>query len=237
MYVGVDGCKSGWFYLSQDESAYSFGTVRDLRDLTELFGFESRVFVDVPIGLKESGEEERLCDLEARKLLGSPRGSSVFRVPCRQAVYADNYEEASRLNELHTGKKLSKQAWGIVPKIRETDELLCSVPQARNCFREVHPEVCFRGLMGNSAQYNKKTAEGAEERLRVLQHHGDPYLLETVSRAQSRFRPSSVGQDDILDAAVALICAMREKECVTLPATPEIDPKGIRMEISFLRAK
>lgn len=54
-------------------------------------------------------------------MLGPGRGSSVFPVPCRQAVHSETYHEASKINKEVLGRGLSKQGWGIVPKIREVD--------------------------------------------------------------------------------------------------------------------
>jgi len=52
------------------------------------------------------------------------RKSSIFPVPCREAVYAETYEKACEVNKLLTGKLISKQAWNIVPKIRDVDRFL-----------------------------------------------------------------------------------------------------------------
>ena len=72
------------------------------------------VLIDIPIGLPK--KESRLCDLLARDKLG-PRRSSVFTVPCRDAVYAKNYKEACHTNLRFLEKKISIQAWNICPKI------------------------------------------------------------------------------------------------------------------------
>ena len=78
------------------------------------------ILIDIPIGLKTGGSGERLSDLGARSILKA-RKSSIFPVPCREAIYAKTYKEACEVNERLTGKRISKQAWNIVPKIRDVD--------------------------------------------------------------------------------------------------------------------
>lgn len=56
------------------------------------------------------GDGERLSDTGAREILKT-RKSSIFPVPCREAVYAETYEKACEVNERLTGKHISKQAW------------------------------------------------------------------------------------------------------------------------------
>jgi predicted RNase H-like nuclease len=76
----------------------------------------------MPIGLPERGP--RACDLEARRLLGPGRASSVFPAPIRPVLVATSYDDACQIRLQVEGKKLSRQAWVIVPKIREVDDML-----------------------------------------------------------------------------------------------------------------
>ena len=93
---------------------------------------------------------------------GQPRGSSVFPAPCRAAVHAATYEEASAVNRQKTGRGLSQQAWGIAPKIKQVDDAITSECQ-RWAF-EVHPEVCFWALnQRRPMAHNKKTQEGVQK--------------------------------------------------------------------------
>jgi predicted RNase H-like nuclease len=73
--------------------------------------------------LKNGVQGERLSDLGARRILKA-RKSSIFPVPCREAVYMESYEKACEVNEKLTGKRISKQAWNIIPKIRDVDSFL-----------------------------------------------------------------------------------------------------------------
>ena len=129
--IGIDGCKSGWVLASADSGSSNvcFEVVPDLR---ELFASAERgdycVVIDIPIGLPEDGL--RPCDLEARKAIG-PRASSVFPTPCRASLTGwREYRAACDLNEEACGKRLSRQAFAILPKIREVDQLVTPEMQA-----------------------------------------------------------------------------------------------------------
>jgi predicted RNase H-like nuclease len=180
--------------------------------------------IDIPIGLLGG---PRACDKAARKLLGQPRGSSVFPAPCRPALGAQTYAEASSINRQKTTRGLSQQAWGIAPKIKQVDDLITS--ECQPWAFEVHPEVCFWALAGERPMaHNKKTRDGAAERI-VLLRRVFPEIETHLANRSAR-----VGADDLLDAAVAAWTALRwnrgEAECV---CSPERDDKGIETTIYF----
>ena len=95
--AGVDGCRSGWFYVHLKHGELDFGIASRFADLAVLLPEESRVFVDIPIGLIDEGEEGRSCDSQARKLLG-PRRSSIFSPPCRAVLKSADYDEAREIS-------------------------------------------------------------------------------------------------------------------------------------------
>ena len=55
----------------------------------------SRTAIDIPIGLLDGS---RAYDNAARKLLGQPRGTSIFAAPCRAAISAPTHASASQVN-------------------------------------------------------------------------------------------------------------------------------------------
>jgi predicted RNase H-like nuclease len=233
-YIGVDGCKKGWFYVSLDDrDHWETDVISDIQHLIDRFQKARLILVDVPIGLRKEGPYERLCDKEARKVLGPKRGTSVFPVPCRTAVYASSYEEASRINKERMGRGLSKQSWAISQKIREVDDLLMT-SEARKLMREVHPEICFWGLNGGgSMMHPKRTREGFDERLGVL---GKIYgrSEELFEEAWLKHGGWDVTRDDILDAlAVAITAKFGFGALKTLPEIPEKDAKGLPMEMVY----
>ena len=70
----------------------------DFRQVLDLEPKPSVVAVDMPIGLlEEPSSGGRECDKEARRLLGTPRRSSVFTPPTKPALASATYEEAQSL--------------------------------------------------------------------------------------------------------------------------------------------
>lgn len=106
--------------------------------------------VDMPIGLPERvGIGGRAAEQAVRPGLG-PRQSSVFSVPSRKAVYAEDYQEACRraLETSDPPRKVSRQTFHLFPKIREVDGFLLADAGWRERLVECHPEVAFRVLNG-----------------------------------------------------------------------------------------
>ena len=230
---GVDGCPAGWFYIGLESTgAIRWGVVPMLADLVRTVGDSDRIFVDIPIGLPEGGEG-RQCDREARRRLG-PRGSSVFPAPVRAVIGIDTYEDANRRSRAVADKGLSQQAFAIVRKVGEVDTLLRRCSKARRLVREVHPEVCFWALAGETPMsVRKKAAAGFRERVAVL-NSLRPSAPDEVSEIARAYRRKDVARDDIADAFVAALTASQPLERLrTLPAVPEYDQCGLPMEMVY----
>jgi predicted RNase H-like nuclease len=214
-----------------DNESWDIGILNNISELSNILTDYKLILVDIPIGLKENGTSERLCDLEARKVL-SLRKSSVFPAPCRQALNCYSYDEASRVNCEHTGRKLSKQTWEISGKIKQMDDFLAGV----NTFgkvREFHPEIGFWALNHKVEMQNKKkTSEGFEERLNSLSKYC-PFAKDIVIKAIVKYRTTEVARDDILDALAGAVTAKYSDSLGTLPQLPEKDYRGLAMEIVF----
>jgi predicted RNase H-like nuclease len=233
--LGVDGCRGGWIYFRLDAGETTYGVVRALAEIVAHSSEGDLILADVPIGLLEDGPDERACDLEARRRL-SPggRGSSVFPVPCRAAVYAGSYDEASRLNEERTGRRLSKQSWAITPGIREADELMRTSDPARARLREAHPEVLFWALAGRPMTHSKKTQEGLLERVGLLEDAW-PGTEELAAAAFVEHGGYRVDRHDVVDALAAALSASRPEALASLPENPPKDAFGIPMEMVYPR--
>jgi predicted RNase H-like nuclease len=107
-YVGADGCKKGWFTVGLDgETGWEVKCFDYITELWAHYKNTKLILIDMPIGLRDSGTGERVCDREARRLLGRKWRSSVFTVPCRPAVYAVTYDTANGINKELTGRALS----------------------------------------------------------------------------------------------------------------------------------
>lgn len=231
--VGVDGCRAGWFAVEMNwNGEWACDIFSDIGEIWQRRSPASApILIDIPIGLATDGA--RTCDVMARKVLKN-RASSVFPVPCRKALAAMNYQDASQINFQETGKKLSVQTWNITARIREVDEFLIAVPQARGLIRESHPEVGFWALAGaQPMNFNKKTADGHWERKRVLTHHL-PLCEDIIASARSNFTGKDLATDDILDAlALAVTGLSPPQTIVSFPPNPPRDSRQLCMEIVY----
>src|SRR6476646_6039199 len=154
-FAGVDGCRRGWV------AAFAQAVGGDVRvrivarfaDVLAAPEAPSVVAVDIPIGLPARvGYGGRAAENAVRPLLGA-RQSSVFSVPSRAALVAEDYREACRiaLETSNPPRMVSKQLFMIAPKIREVDGCLLADTAARARVFEVHPELAFWRLNGGGA--------------------------------------------------------------------------------------
>jgi predicted RNase H-like nuclease len=228
---GVDGCQAGWIALTLETQSRKIEPKRftTFAELVNARATSTIIAIDIPIGLPDQGH--RLCDQQARQLLGCPRCRSVFRAPIRAMLSACTHAEACRIGRSIDGKGLSVQTWGIMPKIREVDQRLRKDDALRNRVREVHPEVCFYHLAGRQPMTSsKKHAAGQKERQALL----EGVFGDATGHVLARRRELHSAVDDILDAFAALWTAERivSKQFFTLPPNPPLDAFGLRMEIS-----
>ncbi|MGD8991537.1 MAG: DUF429 domain-containing protein [Desulfobacterales bacterium] len=231
-FVGVDGCKKGWFAVSLGSGRnWAIDVYKTINVLWDAVKPLSMMFIDIPIGLPHSNR--RACDLETRQLLGR-RGSSVFGVPCRRALQAKNYHQACRINKQVVGVKLSIQAWQIAAKIKEVDTWLQNTRKAQSMVCESHPELCFWALAGkHSMAYPKKTVQGFTERYSVLKKIY-PQSGAIVKQALNAFQRKELARDDILDALVLAVSArFSAGKPKTVPLKPALDKKGLAMQIVY----
>ncbi len=235
-HVGVDGCKAGWFAVTRNSEGLAWQLFPAINDLVSAFLGAERIFIDVPIGLPWADAPIRPCDRLAREVLGRPRKSSVFPVPCREALDADGVKAARKINRAHIGRSVSAQTCGISPKISEVDRLLSSIREQRHGIHEIHPAVCFWALADRSPmKYSKTSVEGREERLRVLQRF-EPGVSVLLDDVRSKTLRKNVQTDDVLDATVAFITAeASQEELASLAGKSSHDPAGLPMEMLYLR--
>lgn len=227
MYLGIDGCPGGWVAVDVTQRwVQVFSTMEALWE--RMAGHLALALIDIPMGLP--ADTYRVCDLEARRLLGAKR-SSVFLVPCRPAVYAATFPEANALSRQWMGKGVSLQTWNVCSKIREMDQFL----HCHGCgqlFRESHPELAFAWLAGGEPLLSKKQGcGGRQERLdllRAAQPDMGDWLCTAIRTIPNRLaRP-----DDILDAAVLALAAARgEQNLAAVPTPAPLDAMGIPMQI------
>ena len=211
MYIGVDGCSTGWVAVQFDEEGYEDTNLYEhIQELWKAHGeVAEQILIDVPIGLRENSNGKRPCDDAARKKLSPNRHSSVFPVPVRAAVHEGSYEDAKETQEKRTDGSLGVQSWGIADKIAELDSFLCETePEAVGTIREAHPEVCFWALNGESATEYSKTGQPAPafwERIEILETI-DGSIIDDIRDASTDLM-AEVGNDDVIDAFVLALTA------------------------------
>ena len=233
---GVDGAAGGWVMAITDatdgaEVEFSLWTSFD-----ELWAQARRqslvaVGIDMPIGLPSTAR--RPSDVDARALLG-PRRSSLFWSPPAAALDASDYSEANRAAREHLGMGLSKQAYNLLPKIREVRAALSPADFAAGavpCAAEVHPELSFAAMAAtlrmatSSGQSDNPISDGEQATASEPLQHPKRYQagiaerLTLLSSCYARITESAVLEplvgpphptlDDLLDAAAAAWTARR----------------------------
>ncbi len=233
-YVGVDGCHSGWVAVAlRSGQAPRLAVFDDVASLWQAHHDADAICIDMPIGLLEAGPAQRVCEHEARQQLGARR-SSVFPVPCRQAVYMNTDCRADEANRKHLGRGLSRQALAIRQKIRQVDELLCGDARARAIFKEVHPELLFWAMNGKKPMaYWKKRGEGEKERESLLAEVVGVAVLGDVMETERTYLRRDLQTDDALDALAAAVAASHHRELVSLPENPPRDAYGLPMRMVY----
>ena len=229
LVVGVDGCRGGWVAIEW-ETETNMLTPRihwAFAELLVAYPAAAAIGVDIPIGLAEG--VPRGADLAARRVLG-PRSNSVFPAPDPRLLGADVYTDALALSRELNGKGISKQAHAIFTKIAEVNGLI--TPELQAQVVEVHPEVSFGALGGHPMTHSKRTPEGFEERRALLSRAFGQPIWDRVA-ARTLVRPAAA--DDVLDAVAAAWSAHRHATGTggRLPEEPELDGRGLRMEIVF----
>ena len=224
---GVDGCKAGWLCLSV-RPGETRPTATVFPDALTLFAEPAIVTtIDIPIGLPSI--DTRRVDSKARRLLG-PMKSSVFPVPVRATLNATSYEQACTESYNTCGKKLSRQTFGILPRIRDVDMVLRNSPKLVGSVREIHPEACFVYWNdGRPLRYSKKTRSGFMERLEMIRK----FFGSSLADVRAAVPHSQAADDDILDAFAALWTALRvyEGTAIRIDEPEERDAFGLPMQI------
>lgn len=229
--AGADGCRAGWVVVRRHGNGpVQAEILPDAATLLRSLVPGNRLLVDVPIGLTDTGA--RQADKMARQFLRWPRMTSVFSAPIRPVLAAGSPEAASRIRRSVEGKGMSRQAWGIMPKVREMDIAVREIDPEQWMVREGHPEVSFAAWAGHPMQSSKKSSAGREERERLVAAHFGEGLVEGL---WPQIRGCGVGKDDLIDALAMLWSAERLEagKAKVIPKMPERDGYGLRMEIVY----
>lgn len=229
--AGVDGCRGHWLCVWGDParpSEIQAALLDTPHALEHLRPLPAVVGVDIPIGLPEDGPRE--ADRAARRLLGRPRGSSVFPAPLRCMLQAPDYDTACNLGRNRCGRALSCQSWNILPLIRAMDAFLRERPARAGWVQEVHPELGFTVWNhGIPMAWGKKNPRGRDTR-RGLVEAALPGALSAARASLGAPCP----EDDLLDALAAFGIAARiaTGRALRLPDPPQRDALGLPMCIT-----
>lgn len=226
--LGIDGAGSGWVGVALDTESGALSA--HFLQTEEIATFDcSLIAIDIPIGLSDRGQ--RAADVEARRLLGRPRGSSVFPTPIRSALNASTWEEACGITLAVDGRRVAMQTFAIMNKIAAVDELLQRDPQLSLRTFEVHPEVSFAHWAGSPMVHGKKRHAGRQERQELIAANFGQATFQDLHRELK----SKVEADDLADAFAALWTAIRihEKTAAALPDRPVFDSTGLSMRIWY----
>ena len=224
--LGVDAYPSGWCAvpIRIDVDACRAGPPAVFPDFAAVLASAAAaavICVDMPIGLADGPRE---CDRLARRLLGFPRASSVFSPPCRDALRLIDYRAASDANLQATGKRLTRQAFGIARRIAEVDA--CLSPDLQTRVLEAHPELAFRALNGGvPLASSKHRPAGRLERWRLLRT-----ILPDLPPDPPAGPCPPADLMDALAVAWTAVCVHRGG-AIRVPADPPRDARGLRMEI------
>ena len=216
----MDGCHGGWVASADGRPIEFYPRFSEILKRHE----KKNILVDVPQGLTD---EPRSLDGHARQMF-DVHPSSIFPVPCRRAVYASNYREACEISYKETGKKISRQAWNIGPKVREVDKALRSDKDLQGYVYESHPEICFAVFKGNPMSFSKRRPEGIAERLDLLSGL-DAGVRLRFSEALENFPRSLVARDDIVDA---MVLEQAAKNFEIFQKEKLVDSKGLAVRLA-----
>jgi threonine dehydratase len=235
--AGIDGCPAGWIAALVRPSGPEL-RLRFAPDFGAMVAAPEQpaiLAVDMPIGLPpRAGPGGRAAENAVRPLLGA-RQSSVFSVPSREAVYAADYGEACgvALTTSDPPRKISRQLFGLTPKIQQVDALLRTAPDLAARVFETHPELVFWRLNGRQPLSEPKKVKGGPYepglalRRDLLRRAGLPAeILDAPA-------PRGSGPDDVLDALACALTARRiyAGEAEAFPDPPPRDAFGLPMAI------
>lgn len=214
--AGVDGCRGGWAAVSYPPGEPGQAVARfspRFEDLLDMLGPACILAADIPIGLLDRAiRGGRAQDWAAREFLGARR-AAVFPIPSRQAVYAyrEGYARVCQVARETSDppRALSIQAYWILPRIQEVDQLLIRRPELAGRVFEAHPEVSFALMNGGAPVPEPKKikgrlhAQGLERRRQILESQGfSAAFLEAPP-------PGGAARDDLYDACACAWSASR----------------------------
>jgi len=175
--------------------------------------------VNVPIGYRdEPGALPRVCDLEARKLLGR-RGSSIPSAPTMATLQEGADWRGAHLDAVSVMR---------LPIYREV--VAAMAPYRQRTVYAGNPELSFYDLNGSAPlRYSKNREEGREERRQVIVSK-----IQGIQRILDGSDPA-IPVKHLYDAIALMWSARRVfgHAAKRLPNEAQWDSEGLRMEWVF----
>lgn len=238
--AGVDGSAGAWVVaIAGTVASPALHWCADMGAVLGLAGaYDVTVIgVDMPIGLPVA--EPRSSDAAARAMLGARR-SSLFPTPRRAVLDAVDYPDALERSRAASGRGLSKQAWNLVPSIRQAREAAATVRAVGGpALIEVHPETSF-AVMAGAVLAPKRMPAGIAQRVALLARAfpdldvvslaADPVALVQRPTAPKASRPRIAG-DDVTDALAAAWSALRYAAGTARVLGEGTDPDGFPLTL------
>jgi predicted RNase H-like nuclease len=226
--AGVTPCPGGWLVLparlagvtTVAEETFVLPNLMEVLDYRPKFDFAA---VNIPFGYPEKPQGQyRLCDQEARELVGWPRMVSLRPVPSRPALFAHSRKEAIELEPWLTKNDFRHFRW---------------MKEAATEIQPFHSRSVYSGNASLSFQHMN-----SDEPLTTSPYHDDGRLerlelvranLPGVDEVIERVPPEGAGQVHMFEAAAMLWTARRAsgRAIARLPMDPEWDEGGIRIEL------
>lgn len=214
-------CAPGWLVASAKLHGATFApeaprVLRSFIDVLDERPSFSVIALNAPIGyVTGTRSGGRTCDRMARALLGR-RGSTVHNAPTRESLKEDAVVRDDGLDAVTNV---------LLGRYREVAAEMA--PYRQRTVFEVHPELSFFQINGDvPLRWSKKFEAGQDERRALLRNRIPG--VERVLEAELDDVPFT----HLLDAAALLWTARRisARAGTRLPADPEWDEEGLRME-------
>ena len=231
--AGIDGCSFGWLCITKD---LENDTLKSMifKSAAELFAQTPTpaVFaIDIPIGLTNSGP--RQCDIQARRLLGARRGTSVFPAPIRPVMNVASRVEADKIHRSIDERGVNVFSWNLYPRIRDVDAELQKNSHLRDKVYEVHPELSFKALNnGVPIIVAKRNPEGESIRRSLIEKY---FGSGAFGEIRKKHYVKDAANHDINDAFAVLWTAERIYcgKALSIPTKIEFDSVGLKMGIWY----
>lgn len=191
--VGITANGGRWQAALLFDAGCSFQAADSLWELCSAYQDADAVLIDLPVGLPESVEDEKL---RPEYVLRKQFQIHAAAVPCRQAVYATDEQLAREENIRVLGRTLSPQQLAMRQQLRELDELLAAHNEWKNVLRQSHPQLLGASRRLILQQYGSQLPQGNEKRccedalclavIGQMECRGDSITLPETAGADAR---------------------------------------------------